>query len=245
MGEKEDKRKKDLVKRYQDLLEIARLVSWCTDRDYLFRTCLDHLSLSLGKRARCVLLEENELKMHCWVGKYDCSMEQFPICRESIVWKVVENGIPLNLKDVRETEGYRHTLPEAVKIKAIVPLWYVDPVTQAEKKVGALIVDCGKEGGPVSDEEFEYLKIVGELIGAAAGKAELVGQLIESTRRKEAMVKETAHNFRNRIAAIGGLSRRLARQARGPLAGKEARKVFQEAQALETHLERFEKYLGI
>jgi len=25
----------DLIKRYQDLLEIARLVSWCTNRDYL------------------------------------------------------------------------------------------------------------------------------------------------------------------------------------------------------------------
>ncbi len=234
-----------LSRHCRDLLELARLVSWCTDRDYLFQACLDHLGRSLGKRARCVLLEENTLKMHCWVGKYDCPMEQVPICRESIVWKVVETGIPANLKDVRETEGYRHTLPEAVKIKAVVPLWYVDPLTQAEKKVGALIVDCGSEGGPVSGEEFEYLKIVGELIGAAAGKAELVGQLIESTRRKEAMVKETAHNFRNRIAAIGGLSRRLARQARGSLAGKEARKVFQEAQAMEGHLERFEKYMEI
>ena len=238
--------KNDILSRHcRDLLEIARLVSWCTDRDYLFQACLDHLSRSLGKRARCVLLEGSELKMHCWVGNYDCPMEQVPVCRESIVWKVVENGIPVNLKDVRETEGYRHTLPEAVKIKAIVPLWYVDPVTQAEKKVGALIVDGGREGGPISDEEFEYLKIVGELIGAAAGKAELVDQLIESYRRKEAMVKETAHNFRNRLAAIGGLSRRLARQARGSIAGKEARKVFQEAQAMEGHLERFEKYMEI
>lgn len=234
-----------LVKHGQDLLKIARLVSWCTDRDYLFRTCLDHLGRSLGKRARCVLLEENELKMHCWVGKYDCPMEQVPVCKESIVWKVVENGIPVNLKDVRETEGYRHTLPEAVKIKAIVPLWYVDPVTQAGKKVGALIVDCGREGGPISDEEFEYLKIVGELIGAAAGKAELVDQLIESYRRKEAMVKETAHNFRNRIAAIGGFSRRIAQLARGGSLAEEARKVYQEAQALEGYLERFEKYMGI
>lgn len=245
MREEELKRKNGLVKHYQDLLEIARLVSWCTDRNYLLRTCLEHLSRSLGKRARCVLLEENELKMHCWVGNYDCPMEQVPVCRESIVWKVVENGIPVNLKDVRETEGYRHTLPEAVKIKAIVPLWYVDPVTQAEKKVGALIVDCGREGRPISDEEFEYLKVVGELIGAAAGKAELVDQLIESYRRKEAMVRETAHNFRNRIAAIGGLSRRLTRQARGSIVRKEARKVFQEVQAMEGHLERFEKYLGI
>lgn len=240
------KEKNDILSRYcQNLLEIARLVSWCMDRDYLFRTCLDILSRSLGKRARCVLLEEDELKMHCWVGKYDCSMEQFPICRESIVWKVVETGIPVNLKDARETEGYRHTLPEAVKIKAILPLWYVDPITQAEKKVGALIVDCGREGRPISDDEFEYLKVVGELIGAAAGKAELVSQLIASYRKKEAMVKETAHFFRNRLTAIGGLARRLAQQGKGKILIKEARGIYQEVQELETHLERFEKYMGI
>ena len=111
--------------------------------------------------------------------------------------------------------------------------------------MGALIVDCGREGGSISDEEFEYLKIVGELIGAAVGKAELVDQLIESYRRKEVMVKETAHNFRNRIAAIGGFSRRIAQMARGGSLAEEARKVFQEAQAMEGHLERFEKYMGL
>jgi signal transduction histidine kinase len=68
---------------------------------------------------------------------------------------------------------------------------------------------------------------------------------MESYRRKEAMVKETAHNFRNRIAAIGGFSRRIAQMARGGSLAEEARKVYQEAQALEGYLERFEKYMGI
>ena len=34
----------DVVKRYQDLLEIARLVSWCMNRDHLIKTCLEHIS---------------------------------------------------------------------------------------------------------------------------------------------------------------------------------------------------------
>jgi len=68
-----------LAKRYQDLLEIARLVSWCTNRDYLIKTCLDHISQRLGMRARCVLKEEEELKLHCWVGNYECPMEQVPV----------------------------------------------------------------------------------------------------------------------------------------------------------------------
>ena len=58
-------KKEDLVRRYQDLLEIARLVSWCMNRDHLVKTCLDHISQRLGKRARYVLMEGDELKLHC------------------------------------------------------------------------------------------------------------------------------------------------------------------------------------
>jgi hypothetical protein len=68
-GKKAKTKEENLVKRYQDLLDIARVVSWCTDRDYLIKTCLDHISERLEKRARCVLMEEEELKLHCWVGK--------------------------------------------------------------------------------------------------------------------------------------------------------------------------------
>jgi hypothetical protein len=245
MPMKLSKREERLVKQYNDLLEMARLVSWCMDRDYLFKTCLEHLGQRLGKRARCILLEGEELKIHCWVGKYDCPMERAPICRESIVWRVVKEGKPVNLTDPHETNGYKHTLAEQIKLKAIIPLWYVDPMTQEEKRVGALIADCGKEGEPISEEDFEYLKIAGELIGAAAGKIDLSEKLLESYRKKEAILKETAHFFRNRIAAIGGNSRRIARLARKGNLADEARKVFQETQAMEGHLERFEKYMGL
>jgi hypothetical protein len=236
-------KKKGLMGRCEDLLEVARLVSWCMNRDYLIKTCLDHISQRLGMRARCVLKEREELKLHCWVGRYHCPMEQVPICKESIVWKVVEEGIPVNLTETHQCEGYSHTLAEKVKIKAIVPLWYVDQLTQEEKRVGALIVDCGKKGMPVSAEDFEYLKVVGELIGAAVGKAELTDQLIESYKRKEIMVRETAHAFRNRITAIGGFSRRIAELAKDKDLGDEARLLYQEVQLLESHLEKFEKYL--
>jgi len=244
VGAQSDK-KKGLKDRCQDLLEIARLVSWCADRDYLIKTCLDHISQRLGMRARCVLKEGEELKLQCWVGKYECPMEKIPICKESIVWKVVEDGIPVNLTKADESEGYRHTLAEKIKHKAVVPLWYVDQVTQEEKRVGALIVDSGKREIPVSGEDFEYLKVVGELIGAAAGKAELTEQLIESYKRKEIMVRETADAFRNRITAIGGFSRRMVQLAKNTDLVKEARMVYEEVQALETQLERFEKYIGI
>jgi len=236
---------KELFKRYEDLLEIARLVSWCVNRDYLIKTCLDHISQRLRMRARCVLKEGEELKLHCWVGKYECPIEQVPVCRESIVWRVVEKGTPVNLTDPSLMAGYRHTLKKGIKIKAVIPLWYVDSITQEERRVGALIVDSGKKGLPISGEDFDYLKVVGELIGAAVSKAELVEQLLESYRSKEAMVKETAHVFRNRITAIGGFSRRMVQLAKNTDLAKEARMVYEEVQALETQLERFEKYIGI
>jgi GAF domain-containing protein len=235
----------DLVKRYQDLLEIARLVSWCMNRDYLIKTCLDHLSQRLGKRARYVLMEGDELKLHCWVGRYKCPIEQVPVCKGSIVWRVVEKGTPVNLTDAHEIEGYPHTLANGIKIKAIIPLLYVDQLTQEEKRVGALIVDSGKKGVPISSEDFDYLKVIGELIGAAVGKAELSEQLIESYRKKEAMVKQTADAFRNRITTIGTISRRMARLTKDPALAQDAEILYQEIQSLESHLERFEKYTEI
>ena len=136
-----------------------------------------------------------------------------------------------------------NTLKEGVKIKGVIPLWYVDSITQEERRVGALIADSGKKDVPVSHEDFEYLKVVGELIGAAIGKAELTEQLIESYKRKEIMVRETAHAFRNRLTAIGGFSRRIAELAKDKDLGDEARLLYQEVQLLESHLEQFEKYL--
>ncbi|NWG03261.1 MAG: hypothetical protein HXY44_10450 [Syntrophaceae bacterium] len=232
-----------MVKRYQDLLEIARLVSWCMNRDHLIKTCLDHINQRLGKRARYLLMEGDELKLHCWVGRYECPIEQVPVHKESIVWRIVEKGEPLNLTD--PIEGYQHTLAEGVKIKSIIPLRYVDSLTQEEIRVGALIVDSGKQGVPISAEDFEYLKVIGELIGAAVGKAELSEQLIESYRKKEAMVKQTTDAFRNRITIIGTISRRIVRLAKDPALVQDAEILHQEIELLESHLERFEKYREI
>lgn len=238
-----DEPTRETNRRYRDLLEIARLVSWCTNWEYLIGTCLDHLSRRLGARARCALMEGDELTLRCWVGKYECPMEQVPICRESIIWEIVRNGQPVNLTDPARSAGYGHTLKEKVTVKAIVPLIYVDPLSQIEKKVGVLIVDPGKKGRPVPEANFEYLKVVGELIGAAVGKARLVTELIESYKNREEIVRKTAHRFRNRIAAIGGFSARIARLAKDNDLAREATILCEEAASLEENLKEFERYM--
>jgi hypothetical protein len=233
----------DSVKRYQDLLEIARLVSWCTNRDHLIKTCMDHIHQRLGMRARFIAAEGDELKVHCWAGGYEFSIEQVPVDKESLVRRIIQNGIPLNLTDPKGTEGYQNTLAEKVKIKAIIPFQYVDSLTQEEIRPGALVVDSGKEEVPISEEDFEYLKVIGEITGAAVGKAQLTDQLIESYRKKEAMVKQTADAFRNRITVIGTVSRRVARLVKDPALAKDAEILHQEIKSLESHVEQFEKYV--
>jgi GAF domain-containing protein len=129
-------------------------------------------------------MEGEDLKICCWVGRYDYPTEPVSVCQESIVWKAVKDRKPINLTDPQACEGYRHTLPEEVRIKSIVPLWHVDSLSQEEKIVGALIVDSGKEGTPISADDFEYLKDVGGLIGSAIGKAHLIGKLGDCYRGK-------------------------------------------------------------
>jgi len=91
-------------------------------------------------------MEGDELKLHFWVGRYECPIEtssslQGEHCLEGR-WK----GDTCEPDDAHEIEGYRHTLADGIKIKAIIPLLYVDQLTQEEKRVGALIVDSVKEG---------------------------------------------------------------------------------------------------
>jgi ribosomal protein S15P/S13E len=85
--------------------------------------------------------------------------------------------------------------------------------------------------------------VIGELIGSAVGKTELSEQLIESYRKKEAMVKQTADAFRNRITIIGTISRRISRLSKDPALAQDAEILYREIKSLESHLERFEKYI--
>lgn len=233
------------VERYQDVLEVARLVSWCTNWEYLIKACLEHISKTMGARARCAILEGSELTLHYWVGKYEYLPEKVNICRESIVWEVFKKGETLNLKDPSIISGYKHTLQERVAVKAIVPLIYIDPLSQIERKIGVLIVDSGVKDTPVSEDDFEYLKVIAALISSAIGRNYLVEELIESYREREAVMRETVHNFRNSVAVIGGFASRIVRMAKDSELAAEADILYRETKVLETHIDEFERQLDI
>jgi putative methionine-R-sulfoxide reductase with GAF domain len=209
-----DARVKELEKRCEDLLDIARLLTLSFDKDVIIRKALEHIHERLGKRARYAVLKDSHLVITYWVGEYGGT---FPhtrrIVKKSIVWKVFQEGKALNLTDRSQTNGYKHTLKEQVKIKAVVPLRYVDARTHREVRFGVLIVDSGREQAPISQAEFEYLQIMADLMEETVGKAELIRELIHSYEKREELVKSMAHYLRNRFMVIGGFAHRLCKKA--------------------------------
>jgi hypothetical protein len=230
---------------FRDILEASRLLGSNAVPEKVIETVLTHLCERLDKRARCAFLEGDNLTLRFWAGAPTIPVTGLKINPDSIVWEAVNKGVPINLTDAHQTNGYTHTLAEPIKIKAIIPLSSTDPLTKRARKLGALIVDSGTKGTPISAEDFEYLQVIGELISAMIGRAELIDMLMTSCHRQEAILMETAHDFRNRIVAIGGFSRRIARLAKNTELEDKATHLREEVHALEAHLVKFEKYMSL
>jgi hypothetical protein len=230
---------------FRDILDVARLLSSSAVPEQVIETVLTNLCERLGKRSRCALLEGEDLRLRFCAGEHTCPVGGLIVDKNSIVWEAVRKGVPINLTDPRQTNGYTHSLAEPIKIKSIIPLAYIDPLTQETRKIGALIVDSGQEGVPISAENFEYLQVIGQLVSAIAGRAELIRQLMASCRRQEAILMETAHNFRNSIAVIGGFSQRIAHLANDKEVAEKAQHLHEEVKALEGNLAEFEAYMSL
>lgn len=245
MAVKRAKKEKNLQGHFQDILEAAGLLSSSTLPEKVVEMVLNDLSARLGKRARCAFLEGDDLRLRFWAGDHVCPIEGLQIDKDSVVWDAVKKGVAVNLTDPHQTNGYKHTLSAPIKVKAIVPLGYIDPMTQQENKLGVLIVDSGKEETPISEEDFQYLQVIGQLISAIIGRAKLVQQLMTSCNRQESILMETTHNFRNRIVVIGGFSRQIAQMAQGTELAEKAMLLQKEVKELESHLAVFEKYMSL
>lgn len=243
-SERKKPREKGSPGRFQDILEVARVLSSSIVPEKVIETVLVHLCDRLGKRARCALLEGEDLRLRFFAGPHTCPVEGLKINRESVVWDAVRRGVPLNLLNERDAEGFKHTLGVPITIKSVIPLSYFDPLTQRERKLGALIVDSGREDVPISAEDFEYLQVIGQLISAVVGRSDLIAQLMSSCHRQEAILMETVHHFRNSIAAIGAFSRRIAKLADNPETAEKARHLEEEVKTLEAHVAEFEKYMN-
>lgn len=245
MEVKKEKEETDVQGRFHDILEAASLLSSSTLPGKVIEMVLNDLSERLGKRARCAFLEGDDLKLRFWAGDHVCPIGGIQIHKDSIVWDAVKKGTAVNLTDPHQTNGYTHTLSAPIKIKAVIPLSYVDPMTQQKKQLGVLIVDSGEAGVPISEEDFQYLQVIGQLISAIIERARLVEQLMTSCSRQESILMETTHNFRNRIVVIAGFSRQIAQMAQGTKLAEKATVLQEEVKELESNLAVFERYMSM
>ena len=146
MNAKKSRIKKDKPGPFRDILDTARLLSSSEVPEKVIETVLTHLCERLGKRARCALLEGEDLKLRFWAGEHSCPIGGVKIRTNSIVWDVVRKDKPINLTDARQTNDYEHTLSEPIKVKSIVPSELRRSPEQTEEKFRGL--DCRfREGG--------------------------------------------------------------------------------------------------
>lgn len=233
-----------LEKRCDDLIDIARLLSLSFDKDVIIKKALEHVHERLGKRARYAVLQDGNLMMRHWVGEYkENVLASKKIARRSILWDVFTAGKALNLTDPSQTNGYEHTLAEQVKVKAVVPLRYVNARTRQEVPFGVLVVDSGKEQAPITEDEFEYLQIMADLIAEAVGKTVLVSELIRSYEKREEASMSLAHFLRNRFMVIGGFARRLLKKADDDDIKRYAETIAEEIGEMERSLRSLEEVL--
>ncbi len=230
---------------FREILDVARLLRFSLVPEKAVETVLMQLCERIGKRARCALLEGDDLRLRFCAGHHSCPIDGVTIHRKSVVWDAVNKGKPVNIENRSQAESFTHTLSDPITVKAVIPLGYVDPLTNERKKVGALIVDSGQEGAPISSEDFEYLQVIGHLISAIFERTDLVQQLMATCNRQESILMETAHNFRNSIAIIAGFARRITKSAGDGELKEDALRLSKAVRTLEAHVRRFEKHMSL
>ncbi|MFW6115122.1 MAG: hypothetical protein ACOC6E_02365 [Thermodesulfobacteriota bacterium] len=226
----------------RDVTEIAHLLSQSLDKDFIIQRVLVHINRRLGKRARYCVYKDSKLVIQSCVGEYSEYVEPGrEIVRESVVWNVFKRGEPVNFVHPSQSNGHQHTLKDQVKIKAAVPLSYVDPRTQRAVKFGILVIDSGKKGTPITEDEFAYLLVMADLMAETIGKAKLVDELLESYEKRREMIITMTDYLRNRFMAIGGFARRLHKRLRSREEKYEAMIISKEIEQLEERLKTIEE----
>jgi hypothetical protein len=226
----------------RDITEIAHLLSQSLDKDIIIKRVLAYINRRLGKRARYCVYKDSKLVIEYCVGEYREHVEPGKeIIRESVVWEAFEAGQAVNFVHPSQSNGHQHTLKDQVKIKAAVPLKYVDPRTQQEVKFGILVIDSGKRGTPITDDEFAYLLVMSDLMAETIGKSQLVQELIESYKKRREMIITMTDYLRNRFMAMGGFARRLHKKLRSGEAKSDAMVILKEIEQLEERLKAIEE----
>ncbi|MBW1980067.1 MAG: universal stress protein [Deltaproteobacteria bacterium] len=191
--------------------------------------CLEHIWQRFHLRARLFLREGENLVMRACVGNYQrCPEIGLQVHPDSIVWEVFRSGMAFNFTEPADLVGKSHTLPEPVPIKAIIPLKSAALRHDLGQTLGVLVVDAGDSSEPISQKDFQYLEVVGLLLGEILERSLIMEKMDAIQREKESMSQEVSHIFRNRFTAIGGAARRLEKALADPLLKRWAHIIVEE-----------------
>lgn len=201
----------------RDCFEISRLINLNFDVDVIVAKSISFISDRLRKRVRIYLLDDRrDLVIRQWAGDYKNELHKgIVILRTSVVWKAFKRGKAINITDEAEAEEFDHTLKKSVTIKAIIPIKYKDN-SSGEKKFGVIVIDSGRGGAAISEDDFLYSVEIAELIGQAIARANFFDEY-RRMRDRLALIQEErirvlnilVHELRNPLTVIGGFTKKF------------------------------------
>lgn len=205
-------------RKHRDFLEISKLISHNFDTEVIVAKSLSFIAERLMKRVRIYLLDElGDLLLRQWSGQYKYDLKKgVTVNKKSIVWDTFVKGRSLNLTSEKKFHGFKHSLKNAINLKAIITIRHMDNSGLEEKKFGVMVIDSGIDKTPISQEYFMYSKEIGMLIGQAIARAKFFNEykrmrdrlsLIQEERIK--VLNSMVHNLRNPLTVIGGFTKRF------------------------------------
>ena len=205
-------------RKHRDFLEISKLISHNFDIEIIIGKSLSFISERLMKRVRIYLLDKRgDLVISQWSGNHKHDLRKgVTVKKKSIVWDTFARGRSLNLTSEKKFNDFKHSLNDAINLKAIIPLKHMDSNGLEENKIGVIIIDSGIDKTPISQENFMYSKEIAMLIGQAVGRANFFREYKRMTDRLSLVQEERikvlntmVHNLRNPLTVIGGFTKRF------------------------------------
>lgn len=206
------------LRKHRDFFEISRLINLNFDVDVIVAKSISFISDRLRKRVRIYLLDDRgDLTIKQWAGDYRQELHKgIIVVKTSIVWEAFEKGEAINITDEAQIAEFDHTLKRRIRIKAIIPIKYKDANSSVEEKFGVMVIDSGRDGTAISEEDFLYSVETAELIGQAIARARFFNEyrqmrdrlcLIQEERIK--VLDMLVHELRNPLTIIGGYTKRF------------------------------------
>lgn len=206
--------------KHRDFFEISRLINLNFDVDVIVAKSISFISDRLRKRVRIYLLDDRkDLTIKQWAGDYEQELRKgIVVVRTSIVWEVFQKGEAINITDESQVAHFDQTLKSRIAIKAVIPIKYKDANSSVEEKFGVMVIDSGREGAAISEDDFLYSLETAELIGQGIARARFFNEyrhirdrlsLIQEERIR--VLNVLVHELRNPLTVIGGYTKRFPR----------------------------------